>query len=371
MALGRGVQAVDRLGGDVQRGVEPEGDVGGAEVVVDRLGHADDVEPLGEQAAGRAQRVLAADRDQPVEPVALERLAHLIHAVGALEDVGAAAAQDRAAAGQDPARGLDRQLLVRRPRAGPASRRGSRSARRRRRPRPCAPRRGCTALRPGQSPPPVSIPIRTAGHRTQRLAAAGVTGACPTARAVGLPRWPHAPDVGRDLDPAPSPPPRPVGAHRRRCGAPATPPARDRARSRGLPAPARAPGRPAAADHLGRRHRALRRGLRPRRRRHGRPRPRLDRAAGLLGPGDRSPARRKGCAWWPTTCAATGAARPAAGGRLRARALRRGPRGGAGRGGCRRHARAGHRGRPLAGGDVDRRLGRAPRPAQRGRARPR
>src|SRR6185437_15461975 len=35
-----------------------------------------------------------------------------VHAVGALEDVGAAAAQDGAAAGQDPTGGLDRELLV-------------------------------------------------------------------------------------------------------------------------------------------------------------------------------------------------------------------------------------------------------------------
>ena len=45
MALGRRVQAVDRLAGDVQRGIEPERHVGGAEVVVDRLRHADHVQP--------------------------------------------------------------------------------------------------------------------------------------------------------------------------------------------------------------------------------------------------------------------------------------------------------------------------------------
>ena len=111
VALGGGVQAVDRLRGDVERRVEPEGDIGGAEIVVDGLGHADHVQALGEQPAGRPQRVLAADRDQPVEAMALKRLAYLIHAVGPLEDVGAAAAQDGAAPGQDAAGGLDRELL--------------------------------------------------------------------------------------------------------------------------------------------------------------------------------------------------------------------------------------------------------------------
>ena len=69
VALGRGVQAVDRLHRDVDRGVEAEGVVGGAEVVVDRLRHADDVDPAPRASAGRdPERVLAADRDQPVDP---------------------------------------------------------------------------------------------------------------------------------------------------------------------------------------------------------------------------------------------------------------------------------------------------------------
>ena len=42
--LGGGVQPVDRLHRDVDRGVEAEGVVGRAEVVVDRLRHADDVD---------------------------------------------------------------------------------------------------------------------------------------------------------------------------------------------------------------------------------------------------------------------------------------------------------------------------------------
>ena len=61
-----------------------------------------------------------------------------------------------------------------------------------------------------------------------------------------------------------------------------------------------------------------------------------------------------------------GRSRPAADGDYALRALRRGPGGGAGRGGRRRRARAGDGGRPFAGRDVDRRLGRAPRSAHAG-----
>ena len=42
VALGGGVQAVDRVGGDLHRGREPERQVGADDVVVDRLRHADD-----------------------------------------------------------------------------------------------------------------------------------------------------------------------------------------------------------------------------------------------------------------------------------------------------------------------------------------
>ena len=154
---------------------------------------------------------------------------------------------------------------------------------------------------------------------------------------------------------------------RRRRGAPAPPPARDRAR-RGLPRLTRAPGRPPAAVTSADGTELLRRGVRPRRRRHRRPRPRLDRAAGLLGAGDQAPARRTACASSPMTCAATAAAArpPTATTRwsASARTSRRcWPRP------APAPTRAGHRGRPLAGRDVDRRLGRAPRSVARARAR--
>ena len=56
VAVGRRVQAVDRLHRDVDRGVEAEGVVGGAEVVVDRLRHADDRRRRARRAGARPRR---------------------------------------------------------------------------------------------------------------------------------------------------------------------------------------------------------------------------------------------------------------------------------------------------------------------------
>ena len=72
VALRGRVEAVDRAHRDVDRGVEAERVVGGAEVVVDRLRHPDDVDPGLVQPPGGAERVLAADRDQPVDARLLE-----------------------------------------------------------------------------------------------------------------------------------------------------------------------------------------------------------------------------------------------------------------------------------------------------------
>ena len=92
--LGRRVEAVDRIGGDLHGGVEAEGHVRAGEVVVDRLRHADDREAvLAVEARGRAERVLAADRDQAVDPKRLERAADQVGPVVALERVRARGAR--------------------------------------------------------------------------------------------------------------------------------------------------------------------------------------------------------------------------------------------------------------------------------------
>jgi 6-phosphofructokinase 1 len=65
------IDALIAIGGEDTLGVasklSAEGVVGRPEVVVDRLRHADDLHALPVQPVGDAERVLAADRDQPVD----------------------------------------------------------------------------------------------------------------------------------------------------------------------------------------------------------------------------------------------------------------------------------------------------------------
>jgi len=67
MALRGGVQAIDRLGRDLQRRVEAERDIGAAEVVVDCLRHPENRDAVLVQPVRGAESVLAADRDQSDE----------------------------------------------------------------------------------------------------------------------------------------------------------------------------------------------------------------------------------------------------------------------------------------------------------------
>ena len=70
VGLGRGGDAVDRLGRDLHRGVEADRRVGSRDVVVDRLRDTDDGNALLDEARGRAQRAVAADDDERVELLA-------------------------------------------------------------------------------------------------------------------------------------------------------------------------------------------------------------------------------------------------------------------------------------------------------------
>ena len=108
--LGRRVQAVDRLGGDLHGGLKAEREVRRVEVVVDRLGHADGRKAGREELARHAERVVAADRDEHVDAALLQRREHALLAVLGLVDVRARGAEDRAALVQDAARVLARQL---------------------------------------------------------------------------------------------------------------------------------------------------------------------------------------------------------------------------------------------------------------------
>ena len=109
VALRGGVQPVDGLGGDVDRGVEAERVVRAREVVVDRLRHADDVDARLVQLGGDAEGVFAADGDQRVDAEVLQVAPDPLHAVLDGERVGPRRAEDGAAPREQPAHGRDVQ----------------------------------------------------------------------------------------------------------------------------------------------------------------------------------------------------------------------------------------------------------------------
>ena len=60
----RGVQAVERIGHALHRGIETEGRRRGGKIVVDRLRHADHGHAVFKKLVRRGQRAVAADADQ-------------------------------------------------------------------------------------------------------------------------------------------------------------------------------------------------------------------------------------------------------------------------------------------------------------------
>ena len=104
--LGRGVQPVDRLGGDAERSVEADADVGAADIVVDRLGHRDHRETGIGQSPGGDQRAVAADGHQRLDAVALELRDQRRWALGLQPAAAARGAEHRAAPRQHPAHRL-------------------------------------------------------------------------------------------------------------------------------------------------------------------------------------------------------------------------------------------------------------------------
>ena len=105
--LGRGVQPVDGLRGDLHGGVKAERDLGGGQVVVDRLRHPDDRHALVRQLAGDAEGVLAPDGHQGVDALGAQRVERLRHAAVDLVGIGPRRAEDGPAARQDAAAALD------------------------------------------------------------------------------------------------------------------------------------------------------------------------------------------------------------------------------------------------------------------------
>jgi hypothetical protein len=113
VALRGRVQAVDRVGRHLHRGMEAHRHVGAAEVVVDRLRDPDDPDAFLRQPGGSAERALTPDHDQPVQPMALECRDDPFRPV--LEPIGVRARrpEDRATAGEDAGRMGDAERLGR------------------------------------------------------------------------------------------------------------------------------------------------------------------------------------------------------------------------------------------------------------------
>ena len=110
--LGRGVEAVDGVGGDLHRGVEPERHVRPAEVVVDRLRHADHRQAV--RAVQLRGRPSVSSPPIAIRPsrLSVERFSRMRSAPSSCLKGFVRELQDGAAARQDPARRLDRELLV-------------------------------------------------------------------------------------------------------------------------------------------------------------------------------------------------------------------------------------------------------------------
>ena len=77
VTFGRGVKLVDRLERGVHRRVEPERRDRSADIVVDRLGHADDFHAALVQTLGDRERSIASDRDDSVDSEAARALEKL------------------------------------------------------------------------------------------------------------------------------------------------------------------------------------------------------------------------------------------------------------------------------------------------------
>ena len=98
VAVRRGMDAVDHIGGDLHRRMEAESEIRTRDVVINGLWQADDIEPFLRQKRCRLVRAVAAQRDQAVQLHLLVVALHFIDFVKALA-VGAAHLAERGAAG--------------------------------------------------------------------------------------------------------------------------------------------------------------------------------------------------------------------------------------------------------------------------------
>jgi len=108
------VQTVDGLGRDLHRGLETKGKVRAGEIVVDGLGHPDDVDAFLVQLGGDAEGVLAADGHHRPDVQGVQVPQHGLGAARLLEGIRAAGAQDGAPQVEDAAGRLAGEPVVER-----------------------------------------------------------------------------------------------------------------------------------------------------------------------------------------------------------------------------------------------------------------
>jgi len=87
--IGRGVNAIDSLGGNRYCGVKAECHIGAADVIVDGLGDAHAGHAVFAQKQCDRLRIVAAEGDQRINLVELQNLLHLFNAARNLLHVGA------------------------------------------------------------------------------------------------------------------------------------------------------------------------------------------------------------------------------------------------------------------------------------------
>jgi len=108
--LGCGVESVNRIRGDLDSRVETEGALGAINVVVDRLGHADQRNALLIDTTRRGEGSLTTNHHERINLAPRHCGAHSIHAIREHEGLISARTDDRAAPRQNAAAILDREL---------------------------------------------------------------------------------------------------------------------------------------------------------------------------------------------------------------------------------------------------------------------
>src|SRR5687768_13612743 len=110
VALSRRMEPVDRIGGHLDGGVEPERVIGSRQVVVDRLGNSDDVHAFGPQLRRAPKCAFAPDDDKTVDVRGTKRLLQQIDSTTDPEGVDPGRPQDGSAAVKDPSGTLRSEL---------------------------------------------------------------------------------------------------------------------------------------------------------------------------------------------------------------------------------------------------------------------